>query len=148
MTSDLVVRLLAEIARAERTAQDARGVPWQAVKNALMDSRPSVAVRAPAVGFLNENDPDTVLRRCAADRKTVERYQLMVAVCDEMLGRGKHGWELPTFVDIEAELRARDALVDAQIEVRVLAGVIRDLAKGYGLDRRLLADIERDRADG
>ena len=132
MTSDLVTRLLAEIARAERTAQDARGAPWQAVKNALMDSRPSVAVRAPAVGFLNENDPDTVLRRCAAHRRMVESYRVTVKIRDEITGRRLPAQDLPP-EDLDTWDRA-------QREASVMEEGIRCLAVGYGLID--LADVD------
>lgn len=66
-TSDLVSRLLEAI-----TAKEAKAEAAKALHVSLNLARRNGKTTLDA--FLNDNDPSSVLRRCAADRKLIERH--------------------------------------------------------------------------
>jgi hypothetical protein len=67
ISSDLVSRLLEAITAKEEKARAAKGL------SVLLDW-PRRNGKATLRAFLDDNDPDSVLRRCAADKATVEEW--------------------------------------------------------------------------
>lgn len=65
--SDLVSRVLAAIEDAEQNAQAVTHMHWIFPKTSRMNGRTVLAE------FFERNGPAAVLRRCAADRKLLER---------------------------------------------------------------------------
>lgn len=107
--SDLVSRLLAAIEEAERIAQDTAdvaGPDWHSEpcdsdqceghirserKGDLIACQPYEGGGMAAIPIgphIARNDPDAVLRRCAADRELVEKYREIVAESDRVIERG------------------------------------------------------------
>jgi hypothetical protein len=71
VTADLTTRLLAAIEETERIAQAA--IRWSEGASEWADGE------NPDWVHIAHHDPTTVLRRCAVDRKIVERYTNAVA---------------------------------------------------------------------
>jgi hypothetical protein len=95
MTNDLAARVLAAIDETERIALHAHGDTWTAHGWHLVKSSDGEEVVTvgdsgggvyddPTANHIAGNDPATVLRRCAADRKIVELHPPNTAI-------GAHG---------------------------------------------------------
>lgn len=94
MSNDLVERLLAVIGETERIAKDAAGVPWvddvpgmvQVDSTVIRDNKIAYGHLGYVAGtdptplgdayrkHIVRQDPDSVLRRCVADRRIVELH--------------------------------------------------------------------------
>lgn len=74
-----------------------------------------------------------MLRRCAADRRIVDRYRLTCEIRDEIQGRGVPGWQLPPG-DLDTWDRATR-------EASILLDDILDLADGYGITQGTRIDL-------
>lgn len=79
--TDLITRLLEAIGETERLAREASPGPWRAYRDSrgacvVFGDEQRVVVDTYASHderHILRNDPPTVLRRCAADRKLIER---------------------------------------------------------------------------
>jgi hypothetical protein len=142
---DLVERLLATIDAKARRAEAALRSTWTVAeweKTMVVSNGPHMdgwvtyggndgfdggVVNAATAAFIADNDPQTVLRRCAADRRMIERY----------LQASKTQSETSALLFQGRPASEHAALLHAQIEAGVAARTwvraVRDLADGYGI---------------
>ena len=149
---DLALRVLAAIGETEQFAEAATGGPWvhrnlgrHDQSAILVDTGERSGVGMPIGGALigqtcgprgaadarhiARQDPEATLRRCAVDRRMVERYRMEVAAQDRFTGDGLTPDE------------AQGARKAGHLMVWAWAAVVRDLAEGYGI-------TEEDREHG
>ena len=76
--TDLAAQILAHLDKIETDARKARG-------NHIILSLPRMAGKATARAHLDNWTPDVVIRRCAADRATVTRCQVVLSTGHPLL---------------------------------------------------------------
>lgn len=141
MSDPLVERLLAAIDAKTQRAEAALGSVWTVAeweKTMVVSNGPHMdgwityggndgfdggVANAATAAFIVDNDPQTVLRRCAADRRMVEKYLREVKTLDDLTNWRTKGTPRP---DAEV-IRAGLILVWARLDA------LRDLADGYGI---------------
>lgn len=141
MTADLAARVLAAIEETERIARevDDNSAPWTGQwktdgkhvlrtynDHVLAYSHHGHPFRPGMLAHIAQNDPATVLRRCEADRETVDDYARTVEIRDaaaERLRTQEH----------PKNPRDLDTWDRADREASTLRPVIERLARAYGI---------------